>query len=144
MVWLFGQIWLWLIVAFALGALTSWLVLRTAAGAKPGSEPAYESTPEPDDEPRYEPAPPPLSVEQTQFIPAAWAQHEPGPRADVHDDEEPDPVGHREGNLPLPPQRGPQAEDWPTEEEPAWPQADEPPDAARQWPPAPHQPGRGG
>jgi hypothetical protein len=133
MFWLFGQIWLWLIVAFALGALTSWLVLRAAETPQPA----------PEEEPRYEP-PEPLSVEQTQFIPAAWAQHEPDRRADVHDDEEPDPVGHREGHLPLPPQRGPQAEDWPTEEEPAWPQTEEAPDATRQWPPAPHQPGRGG
>lgn len=138
MIWLFGQIWLWLIVAFALGALTSWLVLRTTPRPKPAPEPA------PDEEPRYEPEPPPSSAEQTQFIPAAWAQHAPDPRAEIHDDEEPDPVGHREGHLPLPPQRGPQAEDWPTEDEPAWPPADEPPDATRQWPPAPHQPGRGG
>ncbi|MGW3963317.1 hypothetical protein ACWED2_26105 [Amycolatopsis sp. NPDC005003] len=134
MFWLFGQIWLWLIVAFALGALTSWLVLRAAQRPRP--EPVRE--PEPEPEP-YEP-PPPLSTEQTQFIPAAWAQHAPGPRAAVPDDEEGDPVGHREGHLPLPPQRGAQDEDWPTEEEPAWPQAEEPPDAGRQW----HQPGRGG
>ncbi|MEV5715751.1 hypothetical protein AB0L41_17770 [Amycolatopsis mediterranei] len=134
MFWLFGQIWLWLIVAFALGALTSWLVLR--ATPRPRPEPAREA--EPDDEaPRYEP--PPFSTEQTQFIPAAWAQHAPEPRADV-DDEEPDPVGHREGHLPLPPQRASETEDWPTEEEPAWPQAEEPPDATRRW----HQPGRGG
>jgi hypothetical protein len=131
MFWLFGQIWLWLIVAFALGALTSWLVLRTA------QRPRAEPEPEPEeDEPRYEP-PPPLSTEQTQFIPAAWAQHAPDRRVDVPDDEEADPVGHREGHLPLPPQRGAQAEDWPTEEEPAWPESEEAP----QWP---HQPGRGG
>ncbi len=131
MFWLFGQIWLWLIVAFALGALTSWLVLRTAQRPKPAreEEPAAE-------EPRYEP-PPPLSTEQTQFIPAAWAQHASDRRAEAPDDEEPDPVGHREGRLPLPPQRGAQDEDWPTEEEPAWPESEEAP----QWP---QQPGRGG
>ena len=130
MFWLFGQIWLWLIVAFALGALTSWLVLRAAKRPEPAPEE------EPAEEPRYEP-PPPLSTEQTQFIPAAWAQHAPDRRADVPDDDEAqDPVGHREGHLPLPPQRGAQAEDWPTEEEPAWPESEEAP----QWP---QQPGRG-
>ncbi|MDQ7806318.1 hypothetical protein Q5425_21460 [Amycolatopsis sp. A133] len=132
MMWLFGQIWLWLIVAFALGALTSWLVLR--ARPRPSPEPSPE--PSAEAEPLYEPVPPPLSVEQTQFIPAAWAQHGPDPRASVHDDEAPEPVGHREGHLPLPPQRGAQAEDWPTEDEPAWPESEEAP----QWP---HQPGRG-
>jgi hypothetical protein len=133
MVWLFGQIWLWLIVAFALGALTSWLVLRSAQH----SEPEPELEPEP--EPSYEPEP--LAVEQTQFIPAAWAQ---GGHAGDHrfpaddDDPAPEPVGHREGRLPLPPQRGAQDEEWPTEEEPAWPESEE---ATPQWP---HQPGRGG
>ncbi|GHG16344.1 MULTISPECIES: hypothetical protein [Amycolatopsis] len=135
MFWLFGQIWLWLIVAFALGALTSWLVARTVQRPKP--ETAPEALEEPEEEPRYEP-PPPLSTEQTQFIPAAWAQHAADRRPEVHDDdEEPDPVGHREGHLPLPPQRGAEAEEWPTEDEPAWPQAEEAP----QWP---QQPGRGG
>jgi hypothetical protein len=123
MMWLFGEIWLWLIVAFALGALTSWLLLRTVQRPKP----------EPPPEPRYEPEPEPSAAEQTQFIPAAWAQHPPKePDQDV---DAPEPVGHREGLLPLPPQRGPEAEDWPTEEEPAWPEADP------QWP---RQPGRGG
>jgi hypothetical protein len=132
MVWLFGQIWLWLIIAFALGALTSWLVLRAAQRPKAAPEPEpYE--PEP-----YEPEPEPLATEQTQFIPAAWMQPGTERPESVHDDEEPEPVGHREGRLPLPPQRGPQAEDWPTEEEPAWPEADE---VTPQWP---HQPGRGG
>ncbi|WP_103351216.1 hypothetical protein [Amycolatopsis sp. CA-128772] len=129
MLWLFGQIWLWLVVAFALGALTSWLLLRAAQRPKPAPEP------EPEYEPEYEPAPPPLSTEQTQFIPAAWAQHEPERRPPAPD--EPEPVGHREGHLPLPPQRGAEAEDWPTEDEPAWPESEE---ATPQWP---HQPGRG-
>jgi hypothetical protein len=128
MMWLFGQIWLWLILAFALGALTSWLVLRTTR--RP--EPKPEAAPAPAPEPRYEP-PEPSAAEQTQFIPAAWAQH---PRPEPEQDADaPEPVGHREGRLPLPPQRGAEAEDWPTEEEPAWPEADP------QWP---QQPGRGG
>ncbi|MET8852919.1 hypothetical protein [Amycolatopsis sp. NPDC004625] len=132
MVWLFGQIWLWLVVAFALGALTSWLLQR--AVQRPRPQPAPEREPEP--EPDYEPVPPPGSAEQTQFIPAAWAQHPPEQRPPATD--EPEPVGHREGHLPLPPQRGAEAEDWPTEDEPAWPESEE---ATPQWP---HQPGRGG
>jgi hypothetical protein len=133
MVWLFGQIWLWLIVAFALGALTSWLVLRSVQRPKPAPEPAEDVY--------YEPEPEPLAAEQTQFIPAAWMQPEADRPEAVHDDEEPEPAGHREGRLPLPPQRGAQAEDWPTEEEPAWPEADDLPEATPRWP---HQPGRGG
>jgi hypothetical protein len=136
MLWLFGQIWLWLIVAFVLGALTAWLVLRTAPRPKP--EPPGEAG-----EPAEQYEPTPLAAEQTQFIPAAWAQHAPD-RADDRfpgEEQETGPDGHREGRLPLPPQRGAQAEDWPTEEEPAWPEADELPNATQQWP---HQPGRGG
>ncbi|MEU0792297.1 hypothetical protein ABZ342_19695 [Amycolatopsis sp. NPDC005961] len=132
MVWLFGQIWLWLIIAFALGALTSWLVLRTQR-PKPRPEPE----PEPEFVDVYD-EPEPSAAEQTQFIPAAWMQPETDRHEPVQDDEEPEPAGHREGRLPLPPQRGAQAEDWPTEEEPAWPEADE---VTPQWP---HQPGRGG
>jgi hypothetical protein len=134
MVWLFGQIWLWLIIAFALGALTSWLVLRAAQHPHPEPEP--EPEPEPAEDAGHEPEP--LAVEQTQFIPAAWMQPGTERPPAVHDDEEPEPVGHHEGRLPLPPQRGAQAEDWPVEEEPAWPESE---DAAPQWP---QQPGRGG
>ncbi len=138
MVWLFGQIWLWLIIAFTLGALTSWLVLRTAQRPKPQPQhqPRFEPEPEPEfvEDDRYEPS----AAEQTQFIPAAWMQPGTERPESIHDDEEPEPAGHREGHLPLPPQRGAQAEDWPTEEEPAWPEADE---VTPQWP---HQPGRGG
>ncbi|WP_410669840.1 hypothetical protein [Amycolatopsis sp. cmx-4-68] len=139
MMWLFGQIWLWLVVAFALGALTSWLVLRATQHPRPAPhEPEAEYEHEHEPEPV---APDPLSTEQTQFIPAAWAQHEPTRTDAFPGEDEPEPVGHREGRLPLPPQRGPQAEDWPTEDEPAWPEAEEHPNATPQWP---HQPGRGG
>ncbi|MCR6484372.1 hypothetical protein M8542_16230 [Amycolatopsis sp. OK19-0408] len=129
MLWLFGEIWLWLVIAFALGALTSWLVLRATQRPKAEPHPVYEPEPEPAPEP----------AEQTQFIPAAWVHPEPDHPVERHfPDDEHEPEGHREGHLPLPPQRGPQAEDWPTEEEPAWPEAE---DATPQWP---HQPGRGG
>ncbi|WP_326957177.1 hypothetical protein [Amycolatopsis sp. NBC_01286] len=130
MVWLFGQIWLWLIVAFALGAVSAWLVLRT-------QHTAPEPTREP--EPYYEPTPRD-EAEQTQFIPAANFQPTEESR---YDEDTPEPAGHREGHLPLPPQRGAQDEYWPAEEEPVWPEADDLPDATHQWPQAPHQPGRG-
>jgi hypothetical protein len=122
MVWLFGQIWLWLLIAFVLGALTSWLFLRTTQRPRP-EEPAPEA-PEPE-----------AAAERTQFIPAAWAQQERPPAHHDYEDDEPEPAGHREGHLPLPPQRGADAEDWPTEDEPAWPESED------AWP---HQPGRGG
>lgn len=133
MLWLFGQIWLWLILAFALGALTSWLVLRKAKPAEPRGAAEAEAPYEPEPEPRYDE---PLAAEQTQFIPAAWAQGPPKEPGEA--DDEPEPAGHHEGHLPLPPQRGAEAEDWPTEEEPAWPESEE---ATPQWP---QQPGRGG
>ncbi|MEA5359074.1 hypothetical protein VA596_05960 [Amycolatopsis sp., V23-08] len=132
MVWLFGQIWLWLIVAFALGALSAWLVLRTTQTTRTAQRPHEEP------EPAYEPEPYYDEAEQTQFIPATAFQPTEESR---YDDDTPEPAGHREGHLPLPPQRGPESEDWPAEEEPAWPRADDLPDA---WPQAPHQPGRGG
>ena len=138
MVWLFGQIWLWLIVAFALGALCAWLILRTTQRPKPAQD--WEPAQDPPTEPSYAAEPEPLAAEQTQFIPAA-SLHPPD---EYYETDEPEPAGHREGHLPLPPQRGPQVDDWPAEEEPAWPEADDLPDATRQWPPAPHQPGRGG
>jgi cell division protein FtsN len=137
MVWLFGQIWLWLIVAFALGALSAWLVLRTTQTTQTAQRPGAVAAPPPEPEPYYEPEP----AERTQFIPAANFQPTEESR---YDDDTPEPAGHREGHLPLPPQRGAQAEDWPVDDEPAWPEADDLPDATHQWPPAPHQPGRGG
>ncbi len=128
MLWLFGQIWLWLIVSFALGAAATWLLMRALERQK---EPAdtYEPLPLPDEEPS--------DAERTQFIPAPpFAPSEP-----LHDyhyaddepyDEEPD--GHREGRLPMPPPRSAEpADDWPTTEEPIWPVAEDL-DATRRWP----------
>lgn len=74
MLWLFGQIWVWLLVAFALGAALTALVLRPRPRrAELGRRP-----------------PPPESPERTRWIPAA---------APTRDDEAPD-HGHREGVLP--------------------------------------------
>ncbi|TNC28078.1 hypothetical protein [Amycolatopsis alkalitolerans] len=47
MLWLFGQIWLWLLAAFVLGAAAGALVMRRAR----------------------RPAPPPVQAEQTQWLP---------------------------------------------------------------------------
>lgn len=128
MLWLFGQIWLWLLVAFALGAVTTWLLMRALQRQQQPPESAYEPFPEEE---------PVSSAEQTQFIPAPpFAPSEPLQDYHFVDDEPYDqaPDGHREGRLPMPPPRpAPASEDWPTEEEPVWPVAEDL-DATRRWP----------
>ncbi|KZB87194.1 hypothetical protein [Amycolatopsis regifaucium] len=151
MLWLFGQIWLWLLISFALGCGVTWLMMRgdrreqaTPASAAPEPEraapvPAY-ADPDPG------PVPVPLEAEQTQFIPPAR----------VHDDDEPydqEPEGHREGKLTPEPVRPAQVyhprEPEPVarngghghEPEPVWPSDED-------WPPgdraSEYRPGQGG
>jgi hypothetical protein len=148
MLWLFGQIWLWLLIAFALGCGVTWLTMRgerreqasreQAVAAMPG--PAVPHYPEPDS------VPPPLEAEQTQFIPPAR----------IHDDDEPydqEAEGHREGQLtpepvrpsqvyhPGDPGHGTRNGENGHEPEPVWPSDED-------WPPADraseHRPGHGG
>ncbi|WAL66220.1 hypothetical protein ORV05_36200 [Amycolatopsis cynarae] len=71
--WLFGQIWLWLLIAFLLGAATAALLLR----------------------PRRTRTPPPTSPEeQTERLPPA--------RDEYRDPEPDDPArGRRSGTLPV-------------------------------------------
>ncbi len=130
MLWLFGQIWLWLIVSFALGAAATWLLMRALQRRQP-QENAYEPPPLPEEEPEER------SAERTQFIPAPpFTPSEPLLDYRFSDDEpyDEEPDGHREGSLPLPPPRpAPAADDWPTEEEPIWPAAEDL-DATRRWP----------
>lgn len=73
MLWLFAQIWLWLLAAFVLGAITTAVVMRTARRRTP---------------------PPPVPAEQTQWIP---------PPPDVYVDPEPQDAerGRRSGTLPI-------------------------------------------
>lgn len=129
MLWLFGQIWLWLIVSFALGAVATWLLMRAFQRQLQPQESAYEPFPEKEPD---EVSP----TEQTQFIPAPpFTPSEP--LLDYRFPDEPydqESDGHREGRLPMPPPRpAPAAEDWPTEEEPVWPAAEDL-DATRRWP----------
>lgn len=144
MFWLFGQIWLWLLAAFALGAAVTWLLMRTLDRPKEPVYEPYEDAGYPEDEEHEEYAEAeypeehePLEAERTQFIPPARVDH------DGYYDDEPydqETAGHREGRLPYPPPKpGTSPEEWPAEDEPAWPAAED-----SGWPPAPHQPGRGG
>lgn len=144
MLWLFGQIWLWLLIAFALGCGVTWLMMRgerreqPAYEQVPSSGPALPHTPEP--------APAPLETEQTRFIPPAR----------IHDDDEPydqEAEGHREGQLiPEPvrpsqvyhldqPAQGARNGEYGHDPEPVWPSDED-------WPPAErareHRPGQGG
>ncbi|WP_410648101.1 hypothetical protein [Amycolatopsis sp. cmx-4-54] len=133
MLWLFGQIWLWLLISFALGCGATWLLMRGERRERPAAEPvARPELPAPvPAEPEPEPVPELLSTEQTQFLPPARVQ----------DDDEPydqETEGHREGQLTPEPLRTYQPE--PTaaaarngesghEPEPVWPSDED-------WPPA--------
>ncbi|GAA1941171.1 LapA family protein [Amycolatopsis minnesotensis] len=130
MLWLFGQIWLWLLIAFALGALVTGLLVNAAnrkrerRAAEP-EEARRVSAPSPaHDEHGYRDVP---YDQEADHFPAAR-----GEEVWPDDPDEPDP-GRREGTLPgfenVP------HEDWPRESgTPAWPGDDD-------WPPA--GPGRG-
>jgi hypothetical protein len=78
MLWLFTQIWLWLLVAFVLGALTAAVVMRTARRRTP---------------------PPPAPTEQTQRLPAPPDEYvDPEPwDPEPHDADR----GRRSGTLPI-------------------------------------------
>ncbi|RSM81841.1 hypothetical protein DL991_07115 [Amycolatopsis sp. WAC 01375] len=144
MLWLFGQIWLWLLIAFALGCGVTWLLMRGERRERPAAEPvAHEPAGAVAHEPEPEPVPELLSTERTQFIPPAR----------IHDDDEPfdqEAEGHREGQLTPelvhgyhPEQPEPAAKNGESghEPEPVWPSDED-------WPPArrapEHRPGQGG
>lgn len=123
MLWLFGQIWLWMLLSFALGAGVTALVMRRTP-ARP--EPVYEEQAEAE----YVPGPPP----NPYLLDDGVGEYPPrAPTAWPPDDDRPEPA-HLEGELPSvewPPER---EADTPVEE-PAWPSAED-------WPPADHRPGR--
>jgi hypothetical protein len=120
MLWLFGQIWLWLLISFGLGAAVTALFLtrlnrvRTSAGSEISpvdDDTEYFETDDYDD-PYYrkpEPAYPPRA-------PEGWSP-EPDERTES---------GRREGMLPpahLPPDQW--GADPAPGEEPAWPKAED-------------------
>ncbi|MFK0247958.1 hypothetical protein ACIQUM_24980 [Amycolatopsis azurea] len=144
MLWLFGQIWLWLLISFALGCGVTWLMMRGERPEHTAPEPVVR---EPERavhaEPEPEPVPELLSTEQTQFLPPARIQ----------DDDEPydqEAEGHREGQLhPEPVRAHHPGEPEPAgrngegghEPEPVWPSDEDWPPAGRA---AEHRPGQGG
>ncbi|GAB2957467.1 hypothetical protein LWP59_35930 [Amycolatopsis acidiphila] len=76
MLWLFGQIWLWLLVAFALGVVTTVVVLR----------------------PRRKSVPSATHAEQTQVLPLPPDEYvDPEPEPDAGDCAR----GRRSGTLPI-------------------------------------------
>ncbi|MGW4829551.1 hypothetical protein ACWEOG_18350 [Amycolatopsis japonica] len=146
MLWLFGQIWLWLLISFALGCGVTWLLMRGERRERPATEPVAH---EPvrgfpvEHDPDPEPVPELLSTERTQFLPPARIQ----------DDDEPydqEAEGHREGQLipepvrayhPRQPEPAARNGEGAHEPEPVWPSDED-------WPPArqapEHRPGQGG
>lgn len=144
MFWLFGQIWLWLLISFALGCGVTWLMTRGERRAQPASEPAPIQERERTAAPAYV-EPEPLSAEQTQFIPPARIQDDDGP----YDQEA---EGHRAGQLTPEavrpaqvfhsgePEPGGRNGERAHEPEPVWPSDED-------WPPAgrgtEHRPGHG-
>ncbi|MFD2474181.1 LapA family protein [Amycolatopsis silviterrae] len=157
MLWLFGQIWLWLLVSFLLGAAVMWLFTRA-------SRPKAEADP-------YRPAAAPVEApaEETRHIPPANPYEDHGDYRDREDhsgyaepayphyDDQPervyndypdvdpdepyhaqqpaqDPAGHP---LPDPEPRLSGELSWPEDDQrsPHWPHDDEP---------APRRPGRSG
>jgi hypothetical protein len=115
MLWLFGQIWVWLLIAFLLGAAVATVIFTAVNRRRPEAAPeAY------DDEVG-------LPVDETQYIPASdyeepyedppAPEYPPRPQNDWPP-EDVDVTGHREGHLPTvtpQPARGDDVED------PAWP-----------------------
>jgi hypothetical protein len=146
MLWLFGQIWLWLLVAFLLGAAVMWLLMR-ATRPKPLAEHEFDEYDEADEEPLNVPAP--LEAERTQYIPVGRYEHEDHPQPErvyndypeVDPDEPYEPEDHAEGRLPEPEARLSGDLGWPAAAETdaettgEWLRTDQP---------SPRQPGRGG
>jgi hypothetical protein len=135
MLWLFGQIWLWSLISFALGAAVTALLLTRVnrERAKPESAPSAN-------QPHY-------ATTTPQYANPSYTNDSYDQRAQPEYPGRPplewpsDPIeridtGHRQGMLPPaewpPDQRTEQIE---AIEEPAWPRAED-------WPSTEHRPGR--
>ncbi|MEV0071664.1 MULTISPECIES: LapA family protein [unclassified Amycolatopsis] len=148
MLWLFGQIWLWLLIAFLLGALVMWLIMR-AGRPKRSREPAASAAGAGSTSGSLPAVPEPSDAERTQYIPVPTYDYDEQPERVYNDypavdPDEPyapdEPSGHRIGRLPDPEPHLSGDLNWPAAEEPAdeWPHNDEPRESA------PRRPGRGG
>ncbi|PXY31038.1 hypothetical protein [Prauserella muralis] len=119
MLWLFGQIWLWLLLSFALGAGLTALVLTQTRGRTRDREQAGEPAGEAP-APAPPPVNPPLAAEETQQLPtAATRAPEPGPGPEPEpgpDEAGPPDLGHREGTLPTR-REWHQRNEWPDEQD---------------------------
>ncbi|WP_033294454.1 LapA family protein [Amycolatopsis jejuensis] len=140
MLWLFGQIWLWLLVSFLLGAAVMWLLTRMTR-PKRAAEPVA-AAPLPVPVPVEDPA------EETRYFPPVnpydsghYDDEVYNDYPDVDPDEPYDPhhAPQNSGGHPLPdPEPRLSGElNWPAEDPPAphWPDDNEP---------APRRPGRSG
>ncbi|WP_116200365.1 LapA family protein [Amycolatopsis circi] len=165
MLWLFGQIWLWLLVSFLLGAAVMWLFTRAArpkadpdpgpgSGSGSGSGAGIGAEAQP-----YRPAAAPVEAptEETRHIPRANPYEDYEEPAYPHYDDQPERVyndypevdpdepyderrpTHDSAGHPLPdPEPRLSGElSWPDDDQrsPHWPHDDEP---------APRRPGRSG
>jgi hypothetical protein len=143
MLWLFGQIWVWLLIAFLLGALVMWLIMRAARPKLPGRDPK----PEPAEVPE------PVEAEQTQYIPVTHYDEPPAPVYNDYPEVDPDdpyPAERSGGHWREHTGELPEAEPH-LSGELNWPRTDEAGHPGGEWPhedgpaqPAPRRPGRGG
>ncbi|SFO37282.1 LapA family protein [Amycolatopsis rubida] len=150
MLWLFGQIWLWLLVSFLLGAAVMWLFTRAArpkaeAEAEP-YRPAAAPAEEPAEETRHIPQANPYE-DYEDYEEPAYPHYEDQPERVYNDYPDVDPdepyhgqhATHDSAGHPLPdPEPRLSGElSWPEDDQrsPHWPHGDEP---------APRRPGRSG
>ncbi|MBB4687907.1 LapA family protein [Amycolatopsis jiangsuensis] len=151
MLWLFGQIWLWLLVSFLLGAAVMWLLTRMARPRAEGAGATEAARPEPSRPPAEPPAP--TDAEQTHYLPpveesphddfgyhdSGYHEEDPGRVYNDYPEIDPDePYPPRDAvGYPEPEPRLSGELDWPADEEYAddWPHEDEP---------AQRRPGRSG
>jgi len=132
MFWLFGQIWLWSLISFLLGAALTALVFTRLNRARPEpeqfeDEPVFVESSRPgelydqEEEPEYTDAEADMDMDTAERV-LAWP---------VEQEEVPE-SGYRQGTLPSypppPAQRSSEPEPGP---EPAWPRADELPSLER-------------
>ncbi|EIF00697.1 hypothetical protein [Saccharomonospora glauca] len=102
MLWLFGEIWLWLLIAFVLGlALAAAAFLATKRRERTPADRPTEPTPRVEDM---------SDTERTQFIRPVGPRPGTGPEAEERPDE-----GRRQGVLPVSSSEWHARNEWPDE-----------------------------